>query len=70
MTDNQQPLRNVQLKVTLKQRPDGTYEARCADIPDLVREGQTRDIAVANIRAAIVERVTQLAEKRGLKPQS
>lgn len=64
MSDDK-PLRNVQLKVTLKQLADGTYEARCAEIPDLVRTGQTRDIAVANIRAAIVDRVTKLAEKRG-----
>lgn len=64
MTNDPPPLRNVQLKVTLKKLADGTYEARCAEISDLVRTGETRDIAVANIRAAIVDRVAKLAEKR------
>ena len=68
--DGHRPLRNVQLKVTLKQRRDGVWEARCVEIPEIVREGQTRTIAVDNIRAAIVDRVRELAEKKGLTPNN
>jgi len=55
----------VRFSVTLDRDEDGVWIAECPSIPGCISQGETRDVALANIREAIALCLEVRAE-RGL----